>query len=209
MKFERTKVFGIDDDLIYGIRLPLMSHDRSDSWWSDDGKNFYIGKNDLDLMQRLIKSGHPHDKFMRQIPVRTFITAPTFWWVQADTYKVGTVANSSSKMHKLASTPIDVACFDMRKLKKVAPEMAENTIKNCEELRQRYLETKDMDVWNALVELLPESWEQIRMYSLNYEVIYNQIRQRKGHKLKQWKEFINWAKTLPYAKKLLFYGLED
>lgn len=207
MKFEKTKVYNFDNS-IYGMRLPLMSHDKSDSWLDIDGK-YHIGDNDLDLMQRLISAGHPHDKFMRQILVCTTITAPEFWWSQADTYKVGTVANSSSKMHKLSSTPITIECFDMRNLDDVSITIAENVINDCEFLRNLYLTKKDKKFWDALVELLPESWLQTRTVTMNYEVIYNQIRQRKGHKLIQWKEYIDWARTLPYAKELLFYGLED
>jgi len=212
MKFENTEVWGFKHAL-RGMRNPLESWDKSDSLIEDEYEyQLEVGKNDLDLAQRLIKAGEPHRKFMRQIFVSVDITAPIYWWKEFDTYKVGTVANSTSTMHKLASTPITKECFEMGDFDE-SPRLECKYVKVStgaywefylipvlENLRQKYNETKDKCYWKELIRLLPESWLQKRTVTMNYENILNMITYRQNHKLSEWSEsFINWAKTLPYA----------
>ena len=226
MKFENTNVFNFESAL-RGMRNPLESWDKSDTipcYTKADCpyicKNnicgLCIGKNDMKLAQTLIKAGSEHRKFMRQIFVSVDITAPLYWWKEFDTYKVGTVANSTSTMHKLASTPITIDCFEMDDFEKVEidclSQYVETTmdwwdyvITACEYLRQKYNETKDKRYWKELIRLLPESWLQKRTITMNYENVLNMIHHRKNHKLSEWsKSFIDWAKSLPYSEELLF-----
>lgn len=176
---------------------------------------FIIGKKDLELMQKLIKAGSEHRKFMRQIMVSVDITAPLYWWKEFDTYKVGTVANSTSTMHKLASTPITIDCFEMGGFMSSCEHIDlpysffddywEEMIGQLERLRKIYLKTKDKRYWKELIRLLPESWLQTRTITMNYENVLNMINHRSHHKLTEWSvDFINWARTLPYAQELLF-----
>ena len=210
MKFENTEVWGFEHAL-RGCRNPMNSWDKGDSGYIDRRFNdqFYIGKNDLDLAQRLIKAGSEHRKFMRQIFVSVDITAPLYWWKEADTYKVGTVSNSTSTMHKLASTPITRDCFEMEDFSDdnyvlAIEEKWNETVEYLEFLRKKYNETKDKRYWKELIRLLPESWLQKRTITMNYENILNMYRQRKNHKLTEWsKSFCNWVKTLPYAEELI------
>ena len=231
MKFELTEVWGFKH-AIRGMRNPLESWDKSDSIFENSLQCFnVIGENDLSLMQKLIKAGPEHRKFMRQIFVSVDITAPLYWWKEFDTYKVGTVANSTSTMHKLASTPITLDCFetdDVEILEELNYEVScwwGELIAWLEKLRQ--LHNKNMELsktpnitnqerkrlivmakcyWKELIRLLPESWLQTRTVTMNYENILSMIHQRKGHKLIEWsKDFIEWAESLPYAKELLFY----
>lgn len=180
----------------------------------------YIGPNDMQLMQTLIKAGNSHRKFLRQIFVSVDISAGLYWWKEFDTYKVGTVANSTSTMHKLASTPITLDCFDT--------DIGEQTITSddyddiiriigfLEELRKKFNDTKDKRYWRELIQFLPESWIQKRTVTLSYENVYAMIRDRHTHKLHEWSgkddmiaaNFIDWAHRLPYAEQLLFIGLE-
>lgn len=235
MKFENTEVFNFKG-AIRGMRNPLESWDKSDTKWRLDwdyendkpysgpyinhngGAVQVIGPNDLSLMQRLIRAGTEHRKFLRQIIINVDITAPMYWWAEFDTYKVGTVANSTSKMHKLASTPITTDCFEMddfenidwkdtkySNITNVNASVWKVLIKNLEGLRQKYNETKDKRYWKELIRLLPESWLQTRTVTMNYENVLSMIHQRKSHKLTEWsKSFIEWAHTLPYAEELLF-----
>ena len=216
MKFEKTEVWGFEH-AIRGMRNPLESWEKSDSiilMEQDENKNFRevakIGKNDLDLMQRLIKAGSEHRKFLRQIFVSVDIAAPLYWWKEFDTYKVGTVSNSTSTMHKLASTPITTDCFEMDDFSEIIDnykngKLWQIIITYLEQLRQGYNETKDKRYWKELIRLLPESWLQKRTITTNYENILNMYQQRKHHKLTEWSEsFINWVRTLPYAQELLF-----
>jgi hypothetical protein len=212
MKFEYTEVWGFEH-AIRGMRNPLESWDKSDSLFKSSIQCFSVlGENDLSLMQRLIKAGSEHRKFMRQIFVSVDITAPLYWWKEFDTYKVGTVANSTSTMHKLALTPITLDCFetdDVEVLEELNYEVScwwGELIVWLEKLRQKYNETKDKRYWKELIRLLPESWLQTRTVTMNYENILSMIHQRKDHKLTEWsKDFIEWAESLPYAKELLFY----
>lgn len=206
MKFENTSVYNIYNAIL-GARNPMNSWDRSDSVFNGyKGKieNTEIGENDLKLAQSLIKAGSEHRKFLRQIFVSVDITAPLFFFKEMDTYKVGTVANSTSTMHKLASTPITKDCFECSDL------MWSDVIERLEETRRRYLRTKNKDDWKELIVNLPESWLQKRTVTMNYENVLNMVHQRRNHKLTEWsKSFIEWAKTLPYAEELIFVGGVD
>lgn len=228
MKFEKTEVFNIKGAL-RGMRNPLQSHHKSDSFDVDNHK-YLVGTNDIELGQKLIRAGSEHRKFLRQIFVCVDITAPLYIFKEFDTYKVGTVANSTSTMHKLATTPITGDCFETddyndlefdftyydgytnnQRPKYTASLSCEMSIfiDLLETLRQKYLETKDKRYWKELIRWLPESWLQTRTITMNYENVYSMIRQRRNHKLTEWsKSFINWAKTLPYAKEWLFLDLD-
>ena len=211
MKFENTEVFNFEGAL-RGMRNPLNSWDKGDSGYIDRRFNdqFYIGKNDLKLAQNLIKAGSEHRKFMRQIFVSVDITAPLYWWKEFDTYKVGTVANSTSTMHKLASMPITMDCFEMGDYCGFFETPWKNLIALLDQCRKEYNETKDKRYWKELIRLLPESYLQKRTITMNYENILNMYRQRKHHKLTEWsKSFCNWVKTLPYAEELICFEQED
>jgi hypothetical protein len=225
MKFENTSVFNFDG-AIRGMRNPKNSWNKSDSYWEqttkfEDGYRVFeyrLGQNDLKLAQTLIKAGSEHRKFMRQIFVSVDITAPLYWWKEFDTYKVGTVANSTSTMHKLASTPIDFNCFEFDDTTKnelgyiaddkyTVSDFWISVIKGCESLRRKYNETKDIRYWKELIRLLPESWLQKRTVTMDYENLLAICSkgQRRFHKLTEWSEaFIAWARTLPYAQELIF-----
>lgn len=200
--------------------------DEAQSWLWDNGMTFmnadhhytanYIGPNDMDLCRRLINGGPEHRKFLRQIFVSIDITAPLYWWKEFDTYKVGTTANSTSTMHKLASTPITLDCFETDDLsdmglelpmRGITPNLQEWTnavVDGCEALRQKYLETKDKRYWKELIRWLPNGWLQTRTVTMNYENLRSMVHQRMGHKLSEWHTFLEWANTLPYAKELIF-----
>lgn len=232
MKFENDDVWGFKN-AIRGMRNPMNSWDKSDSKYltldEADGdfghltfKDFIIGDNDLDLMQRLIKGGSEHRKYLRQIMVSVDITAPLFFWKEMDQYKVGTTTNSQSTMHKLASKPITIEDFEMDDFERVkvfdrepyspddfTDELWDYIVDMCETLRQRYIETKDKRYWKELIRLLPESWLQTRTWTANYEVLRNIVHQRQGHKLTEWQSFIDWVKSLPYADELIFYKGEN
>ena len=201
MRFENTSVYNIYNAIL-GARNPMNSWDKSDSVFKGyNGKieNTSIGKNDLELMQKLIKAGSEHRKFMRQIMVSVDVTAPLYFYKEFSTYKVGIVANSTSTMHKLASTPITMDCFENGEM------IYSFTIAELEMNRLKYLETKDKNEWKKLIVNLPESWLQTRTVTMNYENILSMIHQRKNHKLTEWSvDFMNWAKSLPYANELLF-----
>ena len=219
MKFENTEVWGFEH-AIRGMRNPLESWNKSDSHYDieevmvdeevvlERGK-YIIGSNDLQLAQTLIRAGSEHRKFLRQIFVAVDITAPLYFFKELDTYKVGTVANSTSTMHKLASTPITLDCFEMGDFTPLIDnfkiDLSWQTIMTyLEQLRQRYNETKDKRYWKELIRLLPESWLQKRTITMNYENILNMYWQRKNHKLTEWsKSFCDWVKTLPYAEELI------
>lgn len=214
MKFENTEVWGFEH-AIRGMRNPMNSWKNSDSYYGNNEiglESYVIGENDLKLAQTLIKAGSEHRKFLRQIFVSVDITAPLYWWKEFDTYKIGTVSNSCSTMHKLASTPITIDCFEMDDFEDCKDDSNVyvsaiwiESITRLEKLRQTYNEIKDKRYWKELIRLLPESWLQKRTITMSYENILNMYRQRKNHKLTEWsKSFIDWARTLPYAQELLF-----
>lgn len=183
----------------------------------------FIGPKDLDLAHRMIKAGSSDSKFLRQIQVCVDITAPLYWWKEFDTYKVGTVANSTSTMHKLASTPITTNCFELGDFSKdiilydeqesktdynkafTSTDMMNTIIAYCERLRQLYVETKDKKYWKELIRWLPNGWLQTRTVTLNYTVLRTQYFQRQHHKLVEWHQYCDWIKTLPYAEDLILY----
>lgn len=181
----------------------------------------FIGPKDMRLAKALINGGSEHRKFLRQILVTVDITAPLFWYKEFDTYKVGTTANSTSTMHKLAETPITRDCFLIKPESYDLPVhecdityplglAIDDIIATCEMLRQRYLETKEVNYWRALIELLPNSWCQTRTVTLNYENLLCMCKQRRNHKLPEWREdFISWARTLPYASEFIFVNEQD
>lgn len=223
IKFEKADVWGFEH-AIRGMRNPMNSWERSDSYPAVDcGKcgiveregfcnpkehdcsqfeTYEIGKNDYDLMARLIKGGSEHRKFLRQIFVSVDITAPLYWWKEFDTYKVGTTANSQSTMHKIHSKPIELSDFSIDDFEInnegiYLEDCFINVITDCEMLRQRYMETKDKRYWRGLVQLLPDSYNQKRTLTMSYENLLNMLKQRKAHKLDEWREFCDWIFTLP------------
>ena len=216
MKFEQIWT-GNWENAFHGLRHPMESYAKADSYF---GQNIVLGSNDLDLAQRMIKAGSPNDKFLRQIFVSVDITAPLYWWKEMDTYKVGTTANSTSTMHKLASTPITKECFEMDdydgslklydrepyNIDNYVDDMWDSIIDYCETLRKRYLETKDKKYWKELIRLLPESQLQTRTWTADYAVLRNIYHWRKDHKLSEQHSFCDWIKTLPYAEQLIIYN---
>lgn len=222
--------------IIQGMRNPMNSWDKSDSscgkvtrptnvQWSDD---YFIGTNDANLMQHLAKAGTEHRKYMRMMPVYARITAPLYWWKEFDTYKVGTVANSCSTMHKIAAKEFDRGDFshehipkgsgaysdtwDMKTSAMFFPVNIEDgiyfssedildlTIRALNHYREKYLETKDKKYWWQMIQLLPSSYNQTRNVMMNYEVLANIYRQRKDHKLDEWRELCKWIESLPYGE---------
>ena len=178
----------------------------------------YIGPNDMNLAQRLIAGGTEHRKFLRQIMVSVDITAPLYWWKEFDTYKVGTTANSTSTMHKLASTPITLDCFETDDycgdlvyftydgdylIDYTVNDIKNNIIEDLEQLRQKYNETKDKRYWKELIRWLPNGWLQTRTVTMNYENLRSMYHQREYHKLTEWHAFCDWVRTLPYAEELI------
>ena len=204
MKFENTEVWGFEH-AIRGMRNPMNSWEKSDSGYIDKRFNdqFHIGPNDMKLMKNLISAGPEHRKFLRQIFISVDITAPLYWWKEFDTYKVGTVANSCSTMHKLKDTPITVDCFEMDDYCGFFEIQWKNLIGLLEQCRKEYNKTKDKRYWKELIRLLPESWLQKRTVTMSYENVANMYSQRMNHKLTEWsKDFIQWADSLPYFKEL-------
>lgn len=168
-----------------------------------NGDATYIGDKDLDLMKRLIKSGTDHRKFMRMIPVYVDITAPLYWWKEFDTYKVGTVANSCSTMHKIAEKRFEREDFSIEHIHNFSEHhwMAcmDNIISSLNVAREKYLETKDKNYWWQMIQLLPSSYNQKRSVMLNYEVLANMYKSRKNHKLDEWRDFCKWMEDLPFS----------
>lgn len=226
MKFENTKVYGFENAII-GMRLPMCKDfqeaKRKVNSDTDDCKPQILHENDLGLMKRLIKadkngSGQPNSKFLRMIHVQVAITAPLYLWKEISTYKIATVTNSTSTMHKLATTPITKECFEMgdfaeelidvRSATDITKSVSisqiwERLIDNLESLRLFYNQTKDKRYWKELIRLLPESWLQTRMFDCNYATLRNIYHQRKNHKLTEWHTFCDWIESLPYSKELL------
>ena len=199
IKFERVSVMNFENAM-RGARNPLNSWERSDSRMENG--DFIFGENDLGLARRLAQSGSDHRKFVRQIFVSVDITAPIYWWKEYDTYKVGTVANSTSTMHKIHSKPFETDDFSHDHLTDKAKASLERTISDLEELRLEFLETKDKELWYSMIQLLPESYHQMRTCSLNYENLFGMYNSRKGHKLDEWHKFCEWVEGLPYFKDI-------
>lgn len=198
---ERTSVMNFEN-AIRGARNPMNSWNRMDSKFDDKG-NFIMGPNDLNLAQRLAKAGSDHRKFIRQIFVSVDFTAPLYWWKEYDTYKVATVANSTSTMHKIASKPFALDDFSYDHMNEKALNSLKQTIQVLEELRQEYLETKEKTIWYSMIQLLPSNYHQMRTCSLNYETLMNIYYARRTHKLEEWHTVCAWIESLPYAKELI------
>ena len=199
--------------LILGARNAMNSWERSDSGWEPQfdtaqgpvAGEFVIGPNDHDLIMRLRNAGTDHRKFMRMIVVYATITAPLYWWKEFDTYKVGTVANSCSTMHKIAEKEFTLEDFSCEHLFDFCPDcdtdsatVLQYTIGWLNYCREKYLETKDKEYWWQLIQLLPSSYNQRRTIMLNYEVLANIYKSRKAHKLDEWRVFCAWIESLPY-----------
>lgn len=203
--------------IIEGMRNPMNSWEKKDSregceqglcWktcnfsphWCGSTPRYVLGENDRSLMQRLSNAGTEHRKYMRMMPVYVRITAPLYWWKEFDTYKVGTVANSCSTMHKIAAKEFTLEDFSTEHMDIASETCLETTIGYLNLFREEYLNTKDKNIWWQLIQLLPSSYNQTRNIMLNYEVLANIYRQRKGHKLDEWREVCKWIESLPYSE---------
>ncbi len=229
IKLEKTEVFGWDA-AIRGMRNPMNSWDKSDTMWIHDSLdddlpeaidfNFdnltrkVIGENDLKLMKNLSKAGNDHAKYLRMINVTVDITAPLYWWKEYDTYKVGTVANSCSTMHKIQAKEFTEEDFSFEHLGFLPWGDGEynfkasiyETINDLNIARELFLETKDKRYWWQMIQLLPSSYNQKRTVQLNYQVLKSMYFSRRNHKLDEWKEFCKWISQLPYFREII---LED
>ena len=216
IKFENTEVMGWEA-AIRGARNPMNSHNRSDSYWiEEDGeKRYFVGDNDEDLMLRLAKAGSDHAKYRRMITVYTDITAPLYWWKEADTYKVGTVANSCSTMHKIHAKEFTFDDFSHEHMISTMGESYESmdwlvdTIDILNRYRKLFLDTKDKIYWWQLIQILPASYNQKRTWMANYEVLANIYKSRKGHKLDEWHVFCDWIENLPYSELITCHSDPD
>ena len=186
----------------YKVRCAMYnSGDRPARYCANKAKtNFCIGRNDHDLMMRLAKAGAEHAKYRRMIVVYADVTAPRYWWAEYDTYKVGTVANSCSTMHKIAAKEFTPEDFSTEHLVGKSFAALKDTLDVMNLEREHYLATKDKDCWWQMIQLLPQSYNQKRTIMLNYEVLANIYRQRKGHKLDEWRKFCEWEEQLPYSE---------
>lgn len=198
---ERTSVMNIEN-AIRGARNPMNSWDRMDSGYNEDGE-YILGPNDLGLAKRLRKAGSDHRKYIRQILVSVDITAPIYWWKEYDTYKVSTVANSTSTMHKIHSKPFELEDFSHDHMTEGTLAFMETVVAEMEKIRLRYIENKKKEDWYDLIQLLPSSYNQMRTCTLNYETLINIYFARRSHKLEEWHAFCRWIETLPYAKELI------
>lgn len=196
-----TSVMNLEN-AIRGARNPLNSWARSDSAYDEAG-NYILGENDLGLGMRLCAAGSDHRKFLRQIMVSVDITAPLYWWKEFDTYKVGTVANSTSTMHKIQAKAFDRDDFSHDHMSETALACLDAVIACLEERRLRFLETKEKSYWYDMIQLLPSSYNQLRTVTLNYEVLVNIYYARRYHKLEEWHTLCHWIESLPYAKEFI------
>lgn len=226
IKIENVEVMGWEA-AIRGMRNPLNSWEKSDSGWfsseddmgvdyvqynshSDPSELYFIGSNDLDLMKRLTKAGTDHRKFMRMITVYMDITAPLYWWKEFDTYKVGTVANSCSTMHKIAEKEFEMSDFSCEHMKPTSIKIMHDIIDILNKYRADYNNPEaeklgvEKDYWWQMIQLLPSSYNQRRTVMLNYEVLANIYKSRKDHKLDEWHTFCGWIETLSYSELITF-----
>lgn len=201
LKLERTSVMNFEN-AIRGARNPMNSWAKSDSAYDEAG-NYILGENDLALARKLCRAGSDHRKFVRQILVSVDITAPLYWWKEFDTYKVATVANSTSTMHKIHAKPFELADFSVDKLSDGALAAFRTYMDYMEATRLRFVETKDKRNWYDLIQLLPSSYNQLRTVTMNYETLINIYYARRAHKLDEWHVFCDWIRTLPYADDLI------
>lgn len=227
IEVNNVNVFNFDG-AFRGLRNPMNSWDKNDTrtiiGYLDENPMFdpncgepIVGPNDMKLAQRMIGGGPEEAKFLRQIFVTMDINAPFFWWKEMDTYKVGTTANSCSTMHKLTSREFASQDFSFDELiedfneqdQQLISDMRVGILNYCEELRQRYLETKDKNLWRALIEILPSAYMQKRTWTANYQVLRNIYFQRRNHKLQEWKDFCHIIENLPYGKELICYEKKE
>lgn len=201
LKVERIEVMNMEN-AIRGARNPMNSWARMDSTYDEDG-NFVMGENDLGLARRLAVAGSDHRKFLRQIIVSLDITAPLYWWKEFDTYKVGTVANSCSTMHKIHAKEFERGDFSCDHLSEDALAVLDTLVSYLEEQRVKFIETKDKAYWSNIIQLLPSSYNQLRTVTLNYEVLINIYYARRHHKLDEWHTLCHAIEALPYAKELI------
>ena len=205
IKVERIEVMNFEN-AIRGARNPLNSWNKADSYTDENG-NFVMGPNDKDLAQRLCNAGSDHRKFIRQIFISMDITAPLYWWKEFDTYKVGTVANSCSTMHKIHSKKFELEDFSVDHMNEAGLEAFTKLVEEIERQRQLFLETKDKSYWYTMIQMLPSSYNQMRTVTMNYENVRGMYNARKNHKLDEWHTFCDHIKELPYSKELL--GIEE
>lgn len=201
LKLERTSVMNLEN-AVRGARNPMNSWAKSDSAYDAAG-NYILGENDLALAKKLCRAGSDHRKFVRQIFVSVDITAPLYWWKEFDTYKVATVANSTSTMHKIHAKPFELSDFSVDKLSDGALAAFRTYMDYMEATRLRFVETKDKRDWYDLIQLLPSSYNQLRTVTMNYETLINIYYARRAHKLDEWHVFCDWIRTLPYAEDLI------
>ena len=201
LKVEKISVMNMEN-AIRGARNPMNSWARMDSYYDEKG-NFVLGENDLSLATRLAKAGSDHRKFLRQIMVSMDITAPLYWWKEFDTYKVGTVANSTSTMHKIQAKEFSREDFSMERMTGDAVNMMDAVIACLEAERVKFNETKDKAAWHNMIQLLPSSFNQMRTVTMNYEVLINIYYARRHHKLAEWHILCEAIEGLPYAKELI------
>ena len=208
LKTENFQTYGWES-AIRGMRNPMNSWKKSDSIFNAGfgSDSFICGPNDLDLMKRLRKGGPDDRKYLRQIFVSVDITAPLYWWKEMDQYKVGTVTNSCSTMHKIASKEFTLDDFSIEHLYEDVIKVPFNSIIDCLNFfRGLYLQHHDKDDWWQLIQLLPSSYNQKRTWTANYEVLCNIYHARKNHKLDEWHTFCDAIANLPYAKELIIGG---
>ena len=200
--FNRVYVMNLEN-AIRGARNPMNSWARSDSYYDENGQ-YILGENDLSLAKRLRNAGtSDHRKYLRQVMLSVDITAPMYWWKEYDTYKVATVANSTSTMHKIQSKPFEIDDFSHDHLTENGLKVLRALVDEMEKIRLEYVETKDKALWYDLIQLLPSSYNQMRTCTLNYETLINIYKSRKHHKLDEWRSFCEWIETLPYARELI------
>ena len=201
LKVERISVMNFEN-AIRGARNPLNSWARMDSYYDEAG-NFVLGENDLSLASKLAKAGSDHRKFLRQIFVSMDITAPLYWWKEFDTYKVGTVANSTSTMHKIQAKEFSRDDFSCDRLDEASLVLLDSVIAFLESERCKFNETKEKQSWHNMIQLLPSSYNQMRTVTMNYEVLINIYYARYTHKLAEWHTLCDAIAALPYAKELI------
>jgi hypothetical protein len=208
LKVERVSVMNLEN-AIRGARNPMNSWDRMDSHYDSQG-NYILGENDLGLATRLARAGSDHRKFLRQIFVSVDITAPLYWWKEFDTYKVGTVANSTSTMHKIHAKAFCREDFSCDRMDNGGLAMLDAIIAYLESERAKFLDNKeDRQSWHNMIQILPTSYNQMRTVSLNYENLINIYYARRNHKLAEWHVLCDWIMSLPYAKELIAIKAAD
>lgn len=199
LKIDKTQVMNIEG-AIRGARNPMNSWHLSDSYTDEHGI-FHVGETDIDFGHRLAKAGSDHRKFLRQIFVSADVRAPIYWWKEFDTYKVGTVANSTSTMHKIHAKAFEASDFSTDHLSEQGIKALETIMEYLEKCRAEFNDTKDKNAWYDIISLLPSAYEQTRTVTLNYENLINIYYARCNHKLDEWHIFCDWIKTLPQASE--------